>query len=390
METMTQTLHMQVDGEFITELARTWFWDEHRPIQVSIDLLGSCIQNATQDEIQTITTSILEGRKKFVGINDFELIDDNENIRPLSLYITNQEKKKGISDIKLDMMSSFAKYVDVWSTIKSSHPGVLAQQNFPTSFQECKHWYTMERTDYNFDEFENIYIKDTALFETPTRGGLWLIDYPELVYDACKGDMTQIGKPDFWKQIYEYKKDDPAFKDRNERYLFSIRPKPTFEERMEILERMYEKKLAKEEPKPMYLTDEWFDYQYRTTHESTYNMEPDNIETWEGLIAPNGDFYSCQFGSHNIKAYYLLIKHPELINSTREEIEYSDTIRSDNALDIIVERCGWCATRSVMFDQYIMPPYPKKPTKHQVNRILDAIIKHNVKINTEELCSFLD
>lgn len=60
-----------------------------------------------------------------------------------------------------------------------------------------------------------------------------------------------------------------------------------------------------------YLSDQWFAEEYQKTQDINYTTEPDDIQRWEGLIAPNGDFYSCNFGRHNQKAYYLLVKHPE-------------------------------------------------------------------------------
>ena len=36
---MNETLHWSIDGEFICEMARTWFWDENRPYEKSEELL---------------------------------------------------------------------------------------------------------------------------------------------------------------------------------------------------------------------------------------------------------------------------------------------------------------------------------------------------------------
>lgn len=383
---------MQIDGEFVTNLARTLFWDDHRPIQNSIDIIASCVQNATSDEIRTIVTDILEGRKKFVGVNEFQLVDDNERIRPLLDHIKTQEREKGIAAIRLDMKGNFRKYVDIWSTIKSSHIDVLMNHNMPQTFEECRKWYTMEKSLYSpYDDdspyhgYNDIYIKNTPLYNTPTMGGLWLIEEPDLVYDACKGDLYLIGTLEFWKAIYEKKKYDPAFQSRNQRYLFSIKHKPSVEERIQYLIDAQQKKQKQKEPE--YLSHEWFVYQYERTKDITYHLQPDDMEKWEGLIAPNGDFYSCEFGGHNSKAYYLLTQHPEWAPIS-EKSQQKD-IRIDNALDVLIAN-GWCATRSVMYDHYVLPSFPKKPTKAQLDCILHAIDKHEVHINTYELYSYFD
>lgn len=372
-----ETLHMSVNGEFITDLARTWLWDEKRPFNTCISLLTNCMGGISQNQANEFAIQILEGRKKLVGNNVFSLNEDNEQIRPITNYLLQIEKENVIHQIQLDMQTSFRKYVDVWSTIKSSHPEVLLTKDNPTTFQECVNWYCKEEKWPNND----LIINHMPILDTPTKGGLWLIDYPELVYDCCNGDMSCIGNPEFWHNIYIFTKNRPGFETRNERYHFSLRPKPSLEEQMENLCKLYQKEHQDE---PTYLSEEWFAYQLKIEKDITYRMEPDNMECWEGLIAPNGDFYSCRFGSHNQKAYYLILHHPEWIQSTKEEIKHSDTIRIDNGLDILLD-IGWCATRSVRNDHYVLPNYPKRPTKAQINRIYQTIIKHNIHINTQEL-----
>ena len=78
-----ETMHFSIEGGFITDLVRTWFWEEQKPIQTCIDLIASCVSGASTEEIQQISTAILEGRKKFTGINIFTMEDDNKRVRPL-------------------------------------------------------------------------------------------------------------------------------------------------------------------------------------------------------------------------------------------------------------------------------------------------------------------
>lgn len=177
-------------------------------------------------------------------------------------------------------------------------------------------------------------------------------------------------------------KDVEWAKDRNERYLFSIRPKPSIEERMKALCKACEKENEKE---PVYMTQEWFAYKLKIEKSVQYLLEPDNMQNWEGLIAPNGDFYSVNFGGHNQKAYFLLHKNPESFGFTKDSLEQS-SIDMSNALDTLIEH-GWCATRSVMMDSYLLC---HRPTKEQINAIFDAIQKFGVNLNTEELFSYLD
>lgn len=382
------TLNFSVDGSFITDLLRTWYWEEHRPLDVCKNLIKTCCSDMEESLQTEILCAILEGKKKLIGVNTFTLVDDGENIRLLIDKLKDEERKNIITRITLDMTGNFRKYIDKYATIKSSHIDALSLHGMPNTFQECREYFTMDK-NHDTGEFQEIDINGIPLIDTPTMGGLWLIHAPNTVYEACHGDMNLIGKPEFWQNIYELTKDNPDFADRNERYEFSIR-QPDTEERMRNLIKSYEKKHpTSEEPEPEFMSPEWMKYQYQSTKELTYLTEPDNIERWEGLIAPNGDFYSVEFGGHNQKAYHILVMHADWFNQTPDYFLLHPTIRVDNALDTLLEY-GWCATRSVMFDQYVLPPLPQKPTKQQCNRIFDAITKHDVHINIEELMSYFE
>lgn len=376
------TLHFNISGEYITNLARTWFWDEKRPIQKCIELINTCICNADAQTVKDITIAILEGRKKFKGINEFDLVDDNEHVRSIADYVSNRQKEETIDKIKLDMIASFYKYIDKWATVKSSHPDALALVGNPTSYEECRNYYTTTQDSRIFAYTEHLTIQGKDIIETPTMGGLWLIREPELVYDACNGEMSRIGSTEFWDYIYKAKKDDPDFTERNMRYRVYRRPKPTFEERIKNLMKYLPDEPVSDTP---YLSDQWFAEEYQKTNDINYITEPDDIEHWEGLIAPNGDFYSCNFGGHNQKAYYLLVKHPKWINKTREEVIESHDIRIDNSLDLLLNK-NWAATRSVVTDHYMLPAHP---TKRQIETILMAAEKHNAMIDTQDLLSYL-
>ena len=75
-----------VDGEFITDLARQWFWVEKKGYDKSEELLLSCLicDQLSDVELKSIAREILEGKKKLVGINNFTLEDDTDYLtRPL-------------------------------------------------------------------------------------------------------------------------------------------------------------------------------------------------------------------------------------------------------------------------------------------------------------------
>lgn len=375
-----KSIPMVVSGEFLTNLARTWLWEEKRPTQSCINFLVMAL-DLDMDKARDIAIQILEGRKKLVGNNVFTLEDDNEQIRPIMNLTQDLEKENLLLKIQMDMQTNFQKYVDIWATVKSSHPNALQVNGNPTTYPECVDWYCKD----NSRPPEHLMMQNMRLLDTPTMGGLWLIREPETVYECCQQDMKDIGKPDFWERIYQMVQDRTGFEDRNQRYLFSKRPKQSYEERMKAL---YQVSLKEIQNEPEYLSPEWFLYHLEHDKDITYRLEPDDMQNWEGLIAPNGDFYSCKFGGHNEKAFYLLLQHPEWVQSTKEALMDSKEIRIDNSLDVLI-KLGWCATRSVMQDDYVLPAYPKRPTKAQINRIYDAVIKHDASVNTQELLNQL-
>lgn len=362
MTTKTDTIYMHVDGSFLTDLVRTWFWDEHRPISTCVDLIRTCCAGYTESEIYAFTTEILEGRKRFDGIDTFHLVDDNQNIRPLLFAMEQQERNLLLSQIQTDMEHDFRKYVDRWSTLKSTHKDALDLYH-PITLEEHRQYYTQTQ-ESSLHEWEDLMIGDLPLIETPTMGGLWLSQRPELVLTACRSELQRIGTTSFWENIYEAVKDDPIFTDRNTRYRFSTRPKPPVPE-----PKLPDVKDIPPEGSP-YLSPAWFDEQYAITKDLIYRMVPDDLTNWEGLIAPNGDFYSCSFGSHNLKAYYLIKRYPERFP------EFSN-FPMERALDILRDR-GWCATRSVWTQHVMYPNLPVQPTKHQIHTLLNLCEKHRV------------
>ena len=82
---MSEVVGFSVEGEFITDLSRSWLWDEHKPYSKVEELLLACLvtDQLTESERKSIVVDILEGRKKLVGINSFTLEEDGKQVRSL-------------------------------------------------------------------------------------------------------------------------------------------------------------------------------------------------------------------------------------------------------------------------------------------------------------------
>lgn len=78
---MAEQLNFSISGEFLTDLARSWYFDEGKDYSKSEELLMNCmVTEEDSDELiqykKQVALDIIEGRKMFVGINNLTLIDD--------------------------------------------------------------------------------------------------------------------------------------------------------------------------------------------------------------------------------------------------------------------------------------------------------------------------
>lgn len=78
-----RTVSFGIDGGFITNISREWFWLE-KPYSKSEELLLSIITNGTgidESYAKDIARSIISGKKKLVRVNAFTLEDDDFYIK---------------------------------------------------------------------------------------------------------------------------------------------------------------------------------------------------------------------------------------------------------------------------------------------------------------------
>jgi hypothetical protein len=426
---MTETVHFSIDGEFITDLLRTWFWDEDKSYEKCENFIKTCFQGngVSDDDLNVITQQILEGRKKLVGVNAVVLEDDGENIRPISLKIEEQRRKIKIQEVKNMMSMNMIDFIDPYCTIKSLNAAIALNENNELhpikTYEQCSVWFWYADTAINpvymqpnepgegmlIDDYDN------------TDGGLWLYNYPDVAYDALSTigcEHTSFDKTQFWRIVYDIIKDDFRFRSkyfehRNEMYLASLRmKKDPFSKKKTAMptENEPDSKTSSRIDAVLKFTDEWINahgHEYNTgnaafeikrreikminsilrdktdftaRHENMYIILPDEYENWEGLIAPNCNFYSCDFGGHNAKAYYLMAVYPEKFPNFDYETGVK-TLDVSNALDEILEQ-GWCATRyTPVTGAYIDTPPNKRITSAQKRAILDAKIKHDISVD---------
>lgn len=69
-------MQFHIDSAFLTDIARSWFWNEKMPYEKSEELLMCCLNTdkLSLEEKKAICKDVIEGRKKFVGIDEYRHI----------------------------------------------------------------------------------------------------------------------------------------------------------------------------------------------------------------------------------------------------------------------------------------------------------------------------
>lgn len=106
---MSEKLNFAIDGEFLTNIARDWFWNMNKSYKKCEELLLSCMAGGSEEEKRHVCQDIIEGRKKLVGINEFELVDDNGKVRPLGQKV--EELQRNIDYAKGTVTQPVGTYV---------------------------------------------------------------------------------------------------------------------------------------------------------------------------------------------------------------------------------------------------------------------------------------
>ena len=84
-EIVTRELHFSVEGEFITKIAREWYWVEHKPWHDVQNFLLDCMCGTDQskEELIDLARKVIYGQAKFIGNTadgSYALVDDSKDL----------------------------------------------------------------------------------------------------------------------------------------------------------------------------------------------------------------------------------------------------------------------------------------------------------------------
>lgn len=356
-----EELTLKIQGEFICNLARSWFWEEDRAYETCEELLLACLvtDELSEEEKKRIVVDILEGRKILVGVNELELVEDGEQIRSLSEKFKEYERKEMLRKIEEDMKHRPLAYVDPYACNKDintyepvdnlvyedRHLILDAFGSRLTPCEQVRLWiYSYGNSWGDFSRLSpGSWDEESRPF---LDNGLYLIERPELVYELIGGPVTGFNRDELFRKLGDY--------------LASLVEEKivTGSDATEILHRNLKQKASTKEIPETESISNSDDLNEITT--------PDQFLSEYGLIDPSGNYYSCYFAGHHRKAYNIL--------KARGVIGYN----FEKALDKLYSD-GWALIRnpdpggSVFFDYRA----DRRPTKHQIDTAFDHMIKFN-------------
>lgn len=181
-----QYLTFKVDGEWLTGFARTRFWEEKCGYENAIKLLKDSLGDDFPEEI---CIEMLEGRKKLVGINEFDLVDDNEKIRPLTLYLREQELNNRINKIQRHIETYPYNYVDQYACSTSRKYWIEQRRGLNWSISD---WYNA------------LFYERGVKYDILKNGCNWLENDRETAkIIAKKTDKTELNYKEFAELVYK-------------------------------------------------------------------------------------------------------------------------------------------------------------------------------------------
>lgn len=352
------TLHFSINYEYITDLARTWLWDENKELEKCIELLCDCLMHPDIDDKKRkeIAIEVLEGRKKLIGINEGQLVEDGENIRPLTDLVAKKEKEIKYRDMMTQMNTYPYLYLDlacggysVVNAVKTYGVRKIRDEVKEMNVQDLIFFRLHGWRAKDESPFEKGYLQaGTRLLQNPRFAfeilGGPVKDHYETM-DKCtiywrkelqkwkEGGLTYMTMNDNQREVYmrnmQADNEFPFIGVANEPYQISEEVQDALDDGWEEFADMSKEKQDLD----------WYKYSGKPDPEGEFYEE-------YGWVSPNGQFYSSGFGGHQTKAYSILKENEVLLNDFKhffaKYYDSSNIYRDKSYLAMIfLSRLGW-------------------------------------------------
>lgn len=276
-----EALNFSMEGEFLTDLARSWYFDEKKDYCKSEELLLS-VMGSTQDDTPDITDykkqialDIIEGRKKFIGLNHFELVDDVTVIRLVQV----EELER-----KLNLMQKENKELTATAIVQQNRYDELYKDYIKVQ----------EELDSVNSKVAEIAYKSSPVYRLRLHFGRSnFVDKFSFNLEILKGMKATDKENQFIAELCEKANIYPAWRNWGMEDLLSFYDKDTDKmlDASELIARGFA--IKKEED------DE-------VNAEEPVKEEEEITEPQYGWLSPSGDFKISPWGTHEESAYDII------------------------------------------------------------------------------------
>lgn len=290
----------KVSGDYITNQARDMFWNDKRPYEECEKFISSFFCGDTCSDIKFISRKILEYRSKLVGINEFNLIDETCEPKPISDSLIKKHENLLIDAIREDMAYHARKYIDMYAVDKSWLYFIdgTPQQAYQYAYSDAadiaryvrgSNLMFIEGVPILGEPLDLSYVYDDSQKHILDHGA-YLVFNPQLVYSLIGEPVNGCNIRAFYDALYDYwekseLKDNPLVKARQKKYL----------QAKKAYENIYDK-IAK-------------DAETELTDKSFCGLPDDGFSSHYGIIDPDGRWYNVDWGKHSLKAKSILEIH---------------------------------------------------------------------------------
>lgn len=337
----------QVDMEYICRLARQMLWEENKDLEYCVRLVEDVLMHPDFDDEKRrrIAIEILEGKKIVKGINEGVLMQDGENIRPLTELVMRKERQIAYHKMIEDMEKRPFCYIDHaaggYSLTRGVGDGRFGKIPWDIQMLNTKEIIMLRKYNVTNEEMIKADKKHIGILEagtyllTNTKFAFQILGGPVKKWDDATNKCTLY----YHKLLKEWKEKGIQFedmdgyqKDIHYRNAFVDKNFPYRETRMqEVLMKREEETLSEERE---IVEEEMLDIPYNPGNEEyelahwrflqkkelnnksdsrwyEYLGLPDEQEKpydFYGWISPEGVYYSSGFGGHSLKSYAILME----------------------------------------------------------------------------------
>ena len=360
----TETLSFKVDAEWLCNFVRQRVWYEGLPFTDGVKALVASFSGIDT----ALATDILIGRKKLVGINCGEVVEDNK-VNDYLAYVKRTEAKKIEESIEKDLLIHPYAYLDPFATRWSIKEFEKEQINFSTcTISTLREYFGRPPCDDDYLMQGGLYSIDTHFAHKKIESKEDQLEFYESLYKYWEKYLSENSAsltPKDVQQITIRQKTYELWKTKDERREKRLKKLIAEGKRFNRKITAFQKEEYNGAPRgllPSWTIDGDGIFTLCEAGESYYQRQgkfkplDDKIFYEYGIISPKGDFYACTFASHNACAYVI---YTTILGHTLEDEDGFAAREEWNIAKDKLYDLGWCYVNTAWGVQAGNPFYSK-------------------------------